>query len=115
MPINITMVQNKVGDKVYDNVANIGAMRPKDAAACPPLQNGSKVFDLDNPDMEVFNSLPEWIRKKIMGNLNYAGSPLEALIEKAPKEDKKEKPVKKDRKPVEPADDTDDSDDDNPY
>jgi hypothetical protein len=107
MPINITMVQNKVGDKVYDNVANIGAMRPKDAAACPPLQNGSKVFDLDNPDMEVFNSLPEWIRTKIMGNLNYAGSPLEALIAKAPKDDKKEdKPVKKDRKaPVENEDD----------
>ncbi len=113
-PINITMVQNKNGDKIYDNVANIAAMRPKDAANCPELVNPTKIFDLDEPDMEVFNSLPQWIRDKISTNLNFKGSPLEAAMAKQPKEEKKEekeKPAKKSRAPVVEEDDAED----NPY
>lgn len=80
-PCNVTIVNNAGKDgKVYDNVANIAAMRPKDAAACPQLVNKAKVFDCDNPDMEVFNSLPEWIQKKIKENLNYEGSALQKLV-----------------------------------
>jgi len=112
--INVTIVNNKVGDRTYDNVANLAAMRPKDAANCPDLQNEVKVFDLDEPDMEVFNSLPKWIQEKLAANLNYQGSPLQEKLSKAPqeapKEEKKEK-VKKVREPVAEVDD----DDDNPY
>jgi hypothetical protein len=109
--INVTIVQNKNGDKIYDNVANIAAMRPKDAANCPELVNPTKVFDLDDPDMEVFASLPKWIQDKLTSNLNYKGSVLEGLVAKAPaKEEKKEEKPKKERKAPEPEDD-----DDNPY
>ena len=38
------------------------------------------MFDLDNPDLEVFNAFPEWIRDKIKGNLNYEGSKLQKLL-----------------------------------
>jgi len=79
-PINVTIVNNAVGDKVYDNIATISAMRPRDADKCPELINTSKLLDLDAPDLEVFNSLPEWLRDKIKGNLNYKGSPLEQLL-----------------------------------
>ena len=79
-PINVTIVNNAVGDKVYDNIATISAMRPRDADKCPELVNPSKLFDLDNPDMEVFNALPEWLRDKIKSNLNYKGSPLEQVL-----------------------------------
>jgi len=80
MPINVTLVNNASGDKVYTNVASVAAMRPKDADKCPELKNPSKVFDLMNPDVEVFNALPQWLQDKIKSNLNYQGSPLEAAL-----------------------------------
>lgn len=79
-PINVTIVNNAVGDKVYDNIATISAMRPRDADKCPELVNPAKLLDLDAPDLDVFNALPEWLREKIKGNLNYKGSPLEQLL-----------------------------------
>lgn len=83
--INIAVVNNSVGDKIYDNIGNASTMRPRDAQQCPDLVNPAKAFDLDAPDLAIFNSLPEWIQKKIQGNLNYAGSALEkALGGKAP-------------------------------
>ena len=80
MPINVAVVNNASGDKIYDNIGNVSPMRPKDAEKCAPLVNGAKVFDLDTPDMEVFNKLPKWIQDKIKGNLNYAGSALEKAL-----------------------------------
>ncbi len=79
-PINVTIVNNAVGEKVYDNIATISAMRPRDADKCPELVNPAKLLDLDAPDLDVFNALPEWLREKIKGNLNYKGSPLEQLL-----------------------------------
>lgn len=113
LPINVTLVNNQHDGKVYTNVAAIAAMRPKEAAACPELINPSKVFDLDDPDMEVFNALPEWIQTKIKGNLNFAGSPLEQKLGGKAKKEEKEKPAPKARKAPEPQEDDDDQD--NPY
>lgn len=79
-PINIALVHNKSGDKTYVNVASIAAMRPRDAEKCPPLVNPVTVFDLDDPDMEIFNALPEWIQTKIKANLNFQGSPLQQAL-----------------------------------
>lgn len=94
-PVNVTIVNNAVGEKVYDNVATISTMRPRDAANCPELVNPAKLFDLDGPDLEIFNALPEWLRDKIKGNLNYKGSPLEQLLSGGgdrPRSAKAEKP-----------------------
>lgn len=85
-PCNVTVVNNASGDKVYDNVAGVSAMRPRDAARCPELKNPIKVFDLDTPDMEVFNKLPKWVQDKIKGNLNFNGSPLQAKLGEKPKD-----------------------------
>lgn len=79
-PINVTIVNNAVGEKVYDNIATISAMRPRDADKCPELVNPAKLLDLDAPDLDVFNALPEWLRDKIKSNLNFKGSPLEQLL-----------------------------------
>ena len=95
-PVNVNIVNNKGKDgKTYDNVSAIAPMRPRDADRTPELVNPTKVFVLDEPDMEVFNSLPEWLRDKIKGNLNYAGSALQKLLDadepkgnnKVPKQD----------------------------
>jgi hypothetical protein len=100
VPCNVTVVNNKSGDKIYDNVATISTMRQRDADKCPELINPPKVFDLDAPDLEVFNALPEWLRDKIKANLKFKGSPLEQLLAgggEKPKAEKKPaaKPVVK--------------------
>jgi hypothetical protein len=86
-PCLVTIVNNKSGDKIYDNVAAISNMRPRDAANCPELKNPARLFSLDDPDLEVFNSFPKWIQDKIKGNLNYKGSLLEKRLGGAPKEE----------------------------
>ena len=100
VPVNVTVVNNISGDTVYNNVGNVAAMSGKKAATCPELVNESKVFDLDNPDMEVFNKLPDWLQEKIKNNLNFQSSPLEKAIggkpakkgEDTPKADEQDAP-----------------------
>lgn len=81
----VTVVQNpgkgKNAGKIYNNIANVAPMRPKDAAKAPELVNPPKVFLLDEPDLEVFQSLPEWLQDKIKGNLEYECSPLQTALE----------------------------------
>ena len=106
-PVNVTVVQNASGDKVYSNVGNIATMRPRDAEKCAALKNPAKVFDLDAPDMEVFNALPKWIQEKIQANLNYEGSVLQKAIGKVL--------TKKQEKEIPKEDVPDAGDDNNPY
>lgn len=81
LPANITLINNPGKDgKIYTNVAAVSQMRPRDVANCPELKNPTKVFDLDNPDIGVFESLPNWIQDKIKSNLNFNGSQLKALL-----------------------------------
>lgn len=97
-PSNATITVNEKAGKTYTNIAGLSTMRARDAAKCPELKNPTKVFDLSAPDLEVFNSFPEWIREKIKGNLNYAGSKLEKLLggegadKPAQREEKKDVP-----------------------
>lgn len=112
-PVTVNVVNNKSGDNVYDNVESLSAMRPKEAAKAPELINDSKVFLLDEPDVEVFRSLPEFIQEKIMANLEYEGSALEALIKggKAEKPAAEEEQQDEDNEPEEGDEDGDDTND----
>lgn len=85
-PCNVTIINNKNGDKVYDNVANVSAMRARDAEKCPELKNPPVVFDIENPDAEVFKKFPKWLQEKIVGNLEFQGSKLQAIVQNLPKE-----------------------------
>jgi hypothetical protein len=86
-PANITVVQNpgkgKNVGRVYNNIAGIAPMRPKDAAKLPPLVNEPLSFDLDAPDLSVFNKLPDFVKNRIKENLNYAGSALASMLGEA--------------------------------
>ena len=121
-PCMVTVVNNAVGDKVYDNIASIAAMRARDAANTPPLKSAARVFDLDNPDKEMFEKFPKWMQEKLCANLNYKGSALEAMIGgQAPrpvaKVAKEEAPKKNRQAPVEEqnANNEDFEADNNPY
>ncbi len=83
-PCNVTIVVNegkgKNAGKKYENIQTISAMRPKDAAKAEELKNAPRLFDIEEPDMEVFLALPEWIQTKIKGNLQFNGSVLEKAL-----------------------------------
>ena len=83
-PCNVTIVNNpgqgKHEGKVFVNIGGVATMRDKDAKKLPELVNPSKVFDLSNPDMEVWEKLPEWMQDKIKSNLEYNASPLQAAL-----------------------------------
>lgn len=66
--------------KVYNNVTAVTTMRPKEAAKAKELVNPPKVFVLDEPDLEVFGSLPDWLQEKIKGNLGFEGSELQKAL-----------------------------------
>lgn len=89
-PVNVVLVHNKSGEKTYVNVAGISAMRQRDADKLTELKNPPKTFDLDDPNIEVFKSLPDWIQEKIKKNLNYNGSKLQAALGGKPEVVKKE-------------------------
>lgn len=104
-PASITII-NKAGSgknkgKVYNNIATVSAMRPKDASRMPALKNEAKFFDMDNPDVELFLSLPDFIQKKIREGLEFEGSKLDKLLDThkgkpADKKAKKEEVVEDD-------------------
>ena len=103
-PCTITVVQNpnkKDPTIIYNNVGNVTP--PMKGFDAPALVNPTKVFDLDEPDMVVFGSLPEFLQKKIKENLEFNGSKLQAALEgDAPKEEKA-------------APEDDEKDEDNPW
>lgn len=75
----VTVIQKKKKDGTLKNeVGNVTA--PMRGMQVAELINPVKLFTLDDPDMEVFKSIPEWIQEKIKGNLEFKGSPLEALL-----------------------------------
>ncbi len=79
-PCIINIVNNPRDGKVYNNVGSLSTIRAKDAEKLPPLVNKPSAFLLDEPDLELFNSFPEFIKTKIKANLNYNGSPLQKLL-----------------------------------
>ena len=103
-PCNVTVVLNtykKDGqERTVEKIAGISAMRKKDADKLPELVNEARFFDLDKPDLAIFKAYPEWIQEKIKSNLNYQGSPLEALLDTKGE-------VKEAAKPAEKAEDGD--------
>lgn len=82
-PVYVTIVLNpnkKDPNRPWENVANITPVREKEAKKFPELVNEAVVFDLEEPDFEVFKKLPEWVRNKITSNLEFQGSKLAALL-----------------------------------
>lgn len=99
-PAMITVVQNpgkgKNAGKIFEKIANVSAMRAKEASKAKPLVNETRFFDMSNPDVELFLSLPDWVQKKIKDGLEFEGSLLDTKLKKhtgkSKKETKKEKP-----------------------
>lgn len=131
LPCNVTLTKSpdkKNPEIVYNNVAGITTMREKDAKRTPELVNPPKVFLLDEPDLEIFNSLYEKLQNKIRSNLNFQGSKLQSLLvnsdagsvdkEEAEEEAPKKAPAKKATPKLAESSEKpawEDSDEDSPY
>lgn len=83
MPVNVTIVHSpnkKDPSRPWENVAGVSAMRQKDFDKCPELVNKPIRFDLEEPELESFLALPNWIQKRIKENLEFNGSDLQELL-----------------------------------
>ena len=75
------MVTIKVNDKGYakiDGQGGVGGV--PEGFDVPELTNPTFIFDTDNPDLDMFDSLPEFIQERITSNLDYEGSALEKAL-----------------------------------
>jgi hypothetical protein len=74
--------------KEFNNISSISILRAKEASAVPELVNDPVIFDLESPDVNVFNSLPAFLQERIKSNLEYNGSKLQAALGGTPSESK---------------------------
>lgn len=117
-PCTVVLAQyssKKNPDIVRNKVVSISSMRAKEANKAPELVNPPKVFDIDEPDMEIFWSLPQWLQDKMKENLEYGGSALEKAVKagKGKEVDEDEEKPKRRQKAAEKASEAseDESDD----
>lgn len=90
-PCVVTVVNNpgrgKNEGRVFNNVGNISPMRAKNAENAPPLVNAAQFFDLESPDMEIYDSQPDFLKEKIQANLEFQGSALQVALGGVPAAD----------------------------
>lgn len=102
--------ESKVGG-LRSKVIDVTKINPKKAAKLPELVNPPQLFLLDEPDLEVFNKQPEFIREKITSNLEFKGSLLDKMLNGEGSPEPKGK-ASKPAKPQEPVADEDDDEED---
>lgn len=105
-PCLVAIVNNvsKSNGKTYNNVG--GVSLPIKGMVVPELINEAKVFSLEDPDVEVYNALPEWIQEMIRGNLEFQDS----LLDKRLRGEPESKPGMKAAPAPEKGEDLDDAD-----
>lgn len=59
----VTVVHKVSGDSVYANIASVTSVPKK--MEVPQAKGPLLAYDLDFPDASVYESLPDWIRRKI--------------------------------------------------
>lgn len=84
-PCILTVVPEAYRDKfnmerVKEKISAVSGMRAKEAAKAPPLVNEPRIFDFDSPNMEVYETFPDWIKEKLQKALNFKGSALDKML-----------------------------------
>lgn len=83
-PCQVVIVNNagkgKNAGRIFDNIADVTPAVSMPGYVQPELSNKGRFFSLEEPDMDIFNALPEWLRDRVTSNLEFAGSKLEAAI-----------------------------------
>jgi hypothetical protein len=116
--VTINQYEDQKGN-VQNGISSVATMRPKEAAKAPELVNPPKVFVIDEPDLEVFKSLPDWLQDKIKKGLEFEGSALDEALKGGKGQEKpkaeKAKPDRKAKPEPEPKEDEEDEGEDVPW
>ena len=67
--LNIIHKPSKQGDKMYQNIGSVSPM-PK-GVPCPEQVNKTQILQYDNFDEALFNSLPDFIKNKVVTSVEY--------------------------------------------
>ena len=67
--------------KVFNNVSNVSCMRAKERGSAPALKGDTRLSLFDKPDMKALNSVPPWMKDKVLDALDYEGSAMKVLME----------------------------------
>ena len=78
LPCTLTLVNREYKGKTYTNVGGISP--PMKGFDVPALINEPKIFDIDDPDMEIYSELPDFLKEMITSNLEFQGSALERAL-----------------------------------
>lgn len=74
-PCMITIKHTKKADKTYANVASVSKFPAALKNSKPSAENKLQLFDVSSPDREIYESLPDWIKKQIDACVERSGSP----------------------------------------
>lgn len=79
-PCMVTLKENARG---YVNVAGQTGISPvPEGMPVKELTNDTYMFDLEQPDLDMFLNFPEWKQNKIKDNLEFDGSPLQIDLDR---------------------------------
>lgn len=78
--LTISKDEGKEG-KVYNNITAVSTMRAKEAGKAAGLVHEPLVFDIDDPNLDVFGKLPEWVQNVIKDGLEFEGSKLDKMLQ----------------------------------
>lgn len=107
--------QNQHAGKIFNNITATSACTKKQASKMDELKNPAKIFDQgDLSTVDIFFTLPQWLREKIEAGLDWEGSKMQIAVanyQGEKNEDVNQKQgAKKKAKPVE-----EDEDDEAPF
>jgi hypothetical protein len=68
--LNVIHKPNKDGSRIYENIGSVSPI-PK-SMKCPAQINKTIRLEYDSFDIELFESLPDFIKDKMQGSLEYA-------------------------------------------
>lgn len=80
-PISLT-IENKQGSDgvTRSRIKDFAGLSPKVAATVPQLVAESYLFDFDEPDLAILDSLSDYMKKMLQKAAEYPGSKLEKLL-----------------------------------
>lgn len=77
--LNVT--HSSKDDRTYANINSISPLPKQLAVTKPAGVHSPVIFNLDEPDMDVFNEFPEWLQNTIRQAPEWAGKPAPAAVE----------------------------------
>ena len=57
-----------------------GVNPPIDGMEIPELENDTLIFDTSDPDYDTFLKIPDWMKKEVVGAVDFEGSVVEQLL-----------------------------------